>query len=97
MLLSRESCSSYKISEKLKKGKKCLKILIRRLHVNSERVNKLGAPWGTAVYSTKCRKRATLLMWKREKLNTGGDEFCNQMLSIKLVCHGTKVSQFKQL
>lgn len=39
---------------------------------------------GTAVYSTKCRERVTLLLWKREKINTGGDEFCNQTLSTKI-------------
>ena len=58
MLLSRESCSSYKISEKLKKGKKCLKILIRRLHVNSERVNKLGSSLGNSCIFNQMQKKS---------------------------------------
>lgn len=48
MLLLRELCLLYKIREKLKKGKKCFKILIRRLYVNLGRVNKLGSFFGNS-------------------------------------------------
>jgi hypothetical protein len=67
MLLSREPHSSYKIREKLKKGEKCLKILIRRLHVDSESVNKLESSFGNSCIFSQMQKKSYLLVVKRKK------------------------------
>lgn len=57
MPLSREPGSSYKIRKKLKKGKKCLKILITRLRVAPEHVSKLRCSSGSRLHISQMQAR----------------------------------------